>query len=83
MQLWPPKASSSNSPRDGIDIWPNCLSQPNVAKHRQKANDPNRVEEISYEAPDRADKHAVIDAAFVRQRLDSILEKQDLSKFIL
>jgi ATP-dependent HslUV protease ATP-binding subunit HslU len=41
------------------------------------------VEEISYEAPDRADKHAVIDGAFVRQRLDSILEKQDLSKFIL
>ena len=41
------------------------------------------VEEISYEASDRTDKHAIVDAAFVRQRLDSILEKQDLSKFIL
>ncbi len=41
------------------------------------------VEEISYEASDRVDKHAVVDGAFVRERLDSILEKQDLSKFIL
>lgn len=41
------------------------------------------VEEISYEGPERANKHAVIDSSFVRKRLDSILEKQDLSKFIL
>jgi ATP-dependent HslUV protease ATP-binding subunit HslU len=41
------------------------------------------VEEISYEGPERSDKRAVIDGAFVRKRLDSILEKQDLSKFIL
>ncbi len=41
------------------------------------------IEEISYEGPERANKHAVIDSAFVRERLDSILEKQDLSKFIL
>ena len=41
------------------------------------------VEQISYDGPDRPEKHAVIDAAFVRERLDAILEKQDLSKFIL
>jgi ATP-dependent HslUV protease ATP-binding subunit HslU len=41
------------------------------------------VEEISYEASDSKDKHAIVDGAFVRQRLDAILEKQDLSKFIL
>jgi ATP-dependent HslUV protease ATP-binding subunit HslU len=41
------------------------------------------IEEISYEGPERANKHAIIDSAFVRERLDSILEKQDLSKFIL
>ena len=41
------------------------------------------VEQISYDGPDRPEKHAVIDSAFVRERLDAILEKQDLSKFIL
>jgi ATP-dependent HslUV protease ATP-binding subunit HslU len=41
------------------------------------------VEEISYEASDRTNKHALVNGAFVRERLGSILEKQDLSKFIL
>jgi ATP-dependent HslUV protease ATP-binding subunit HslU len=41
------------------------------------------VEEISYEGPDRSEKRVAIDGSFVRKRLDSILEKQDLSKFIL
>src|SRR5437868_3577327 len=41
------------------------------------------VEEISYEGPDLADKRVVIDAAYVRGRLTEILEKEDLSKFIL
>jgi ATP-dependent HslUV protease ATP-binding subunit HslU len=41
------------------------------------------VEEISFEAPDRADKHVVIDAAFVRERLDALVKDEDLSRFIL
>lgn len=41
------------------------------------------VEEISYDAPDMANKKVVIDAKYVRQRLDTILEKEDLSRFIL
>jgi ATP-dependent HslUV protease ATP-binding subunit HslU len=41
------------------------------------------VEEISYEGPDLPDKNVKIDAAYVRGRLDEILEKEDLSKFIL
>ncbi|MBI2805015.1 MAG: ATP-dependent protease ATPase subunit HslU [Planctomycetes bacterium] len=41
------------------------------------------VEEISYEGPDLPDKNVQIDAKYVRGRLDEIMEKEDLSKFIL
>jgi ATP-dependent HslUV protease ATP-binding subunit HslU len=41
------------------------------------------VEEICFEAPDVADKHIRIDGAEVRKRLGSILEKEDLARFIL
>lgn len=41
------------------------------------------VEDISFDAPDLPDKQVVIDAAFVRQRLQDILQREDLSKFIL
>jgi ATP-dependent HslUV protease ATP-binding subunit HslU len=41
------------------------------------------VEEISFGGPDLENKHVTIDGAYVRERLNSILEKEDLSKFIL
>jgi ATP-dependent HslUV protease ATP-binding subunit HslU len=41
------------------------------------------VEEISFSGPDLENKHVTIDGAYVRDRLNSILEKEDLSKFIL
>src|SRR4051794_9386227 len=41
------------------------------------------VEEVSYEGPDLPDKRVVIDAAYVRGRLQDILQKEDVSKFIL
>ena len=41
------------------------------------------VEEISFAAPDLADKHIRIDAKYVRQRLESISKDEDLSRFIL
>jgi ATP-dependent HslUV protease ATP-binding subunit HslU len=41
------------------------------------------VEDISFEGPDLPDKRVVIDGAYVRQRLDQIVQKEDLSKFIL
>ncbi len=41
------------------------------------------VEEISFEAPDRPDKHVKIDAAYVRERLDALAKDEDLSRFIL
>ncbi len=41
------------------------------------------VEEISYEGPDLPNKRVTIDGAYVRGRLAEIMEKEDLSKFIL
>jgi ATP-dependent HslUV protease ATP-binding subunit HslU len=41
------------------------------------------VEEICFEAPELDKKKVVVDAAYVRSRLDGILEKEDLSRFIL
>jgi ATP-dependent HslUV protease ATP-binding subunit HslU len=41
------------------------------------------VEEVSFEGPDMPDKKVRIDGAYVHGRLTEILEKEDLSKFIL
>jgi ATP-dependent HslUV protease ATP-binding subunit HslU len=41
------------------------------------------VEEISFEAPDLPDKRVVIDGAYVRSRLADVLQREDLSRFIL
>jgi ATP-dependent HslUV protease ATP-binding subunit HslU len=41
------------------------------------------VEEISFQGPDQKPKRVVIDGGYVRERLTEILEKEDLSKFIL
>ena len=41
------------------------------------------VEEVSYEGPDMPQKRVVIDGAYVRDRIGAILQREDLSKFIL
>lgn len=41
------------------------------------------LEEISFEAPDLPEKTVQIDAAYVRQRLESISSDEDLSRYIL
>jgi len=41
------------------------------------------IEELSFDAPDRADKRCVIDAASVHARLESLVKDEDLSRFIL
>ncbi len=41
------------------------------------------VEEISFDAPDMAERRVVIDGAQVRSKLDDVLKREDLSKFIL
>ena len=41
------------------------------------------VEDVSFDGPDRPDKHVVINGPYVRGRLTEIMMKEDLSKFIL
>ncbi len=41
------------------------------------------VEDLSFEAPERRGTEAVIDAAYVRGRLEPVVHNQDLSQFIL
>ncbi len=41
------------------------------------------VEDVSFEGPDLKDRRVVIDGAYVRGRLTEIVQKEDLSKFIL
>jgi ATP-dependent HslUV protease ATP-binding subunit HslU len=41
------------------------------------------VEEVSYEGPDLPQKRVTIDGKFVRDKLGAILQREDLSKFIL
>jgi ATP-dependent HslUV protease ATP-binding subunit HslU len=41
------------------------------------------VEEVSFVGPDLENKHVVIDGPYVHGKLNAILEKEDLSKFIL
>ena len=41
------------------------------------------VEEVSYEGPDLKNKQVTIDGPYVRDRLAPILQKEDLSKYIL
>ncbi len=41
------------------------------------------VEDVSFQGPDLPEKHVVIDGKYVRDRLTAILQKEDLSRFIL
>jgi ATP-dependent HslUV protease ATP-binding subunit HslU len=41
------------------------------------------LDEISFDAPDRAEKKVVVDARYVREKLAEIIKDEDLSKYIL
>ena len=41
------------------------------------------LEALSFEAPDRAGGRQVVNEAFVHERLDALVEDEDLSRFIL
>jgi len=41
------------------------------------------LEEVSFQGPDLADKHVVVDAGYVRERLSDIVRDADLSRYIL
>jgi ATP-dependent HslUV protease ATP-binding subunit HslU len=74
--------------RDGIEALADIAfevnrQQQNIGARRLHTILERVVEDVSYEGPDLPDKHVVIDSNYVRQRLDQIVQKEDLSKFIL
>lgn len=73
---------------DGIDALADIAYQvnrthQNIGARRLHTVLEKVVEQISFEAPDLTDKQVVIDAAFVHHRLADILQREDLSKYIL
>src|SRR4051794_12872235 len=73
---------------DGIEAladiaWEVNRTTQNIGARRLHTILERVLEEISYQGPDLPNKHVRIDAAYVRGRLAEILEKEDLSKFIL
>jgi ATP-dependent HslUV protease ATP-binding subunit HslU len=74
--------------RDGIEALADIAfevnrQQQNIGARRLHTILERVVEDISFEGPDLADKRVLIDSAYVRQRLDQIVQTEDLSKFIL
>ena len=41
------------------------------------------LDELSFDAPDREEKSQVIDAAYVKSKLDDVVKNEDLSRYIL
>jgi ATP-dependent HslUV protease ATP-binding subunit HslU len=41
------------------------------------------LDDISFDAPDMVEKEVVIDAQYVREKLENIVEDEDLSRYIL
>jgi ATP-dependent HslUV protease ATP-binding subunit HslU len=41
------------------------------------------LDDISFDAPDMAGKEVVIDANYVKEKLENIVEDEDLSRYIL
>jgi ATP-dependent HslUV protease ATP-binding subunit HslU len=74
--------------RDGIEAIADIAfevnrSQQNIGARRLHTILERVAEEISYQAPEVDSKKLVIDAAYVRGKLTNILQREDLSKFIL
>ena len=73
--------------RDGIEALADIAQEvnrtaQNIGARRLHTILERVVEEVSFEGPDLK-KKVVIDSAYVRGRLAEVLEKEDLSKFIL
>jgi ATP-dependent HslUV protease ATP-binding subunit HslU len=74
--------------RDGVEALAeiayevNCTTQ-NIGARRLHTILERVVEDVSFEGPDLKKKTVTIDGSYVRNRLTAILEREDLSKFIL
>ncbi|MFO0973145.1 MAG: ATP-dependent protease ATPase subunit HslU [Phycisphaerae bacterium] len=63
--------------------WTVNRSTQNIGARRLHTISERVLEELSFDAPERAGSELLIDAAYVRQRLADIVKDEDLSRFIL
>ncbi len=74
--------------RDGIEALADTAfevnrSAQNIGARRLHTILEKVVEEVSYDGPDLVEKRVVVDAAYVNARLGPIVQREDLTKFIL
>ncbi|VTR96111.1 atp-dependent protease : ATP-dependent protease ATPase subunit HslU OS=Planctomyces maris DSM 8797 GN=hslU PE=3 SV=1: AAA_2: AAA_2: ClpB_D2-small [Gemmata massiliana] len=74
--------------RDGLEALADIAfdvnrSNQNIGARRLHTVIEKVVEEVSFNGPDLADKRVVIDGKFVRDKLGPVVQREDLSKFIL
>jgi len=58
-------------------------SMENIGARRLQTIMERLLEEVSFEAPDIEIKHIIVDADYVRERLQDIVKDEDLSRYIL
>lgn len=73
---------------DGIDALADIATDvnartENIGARRLHTIMERLLEEISFQAPDIAEKQVTIDAAYVRERLSGLAKDEDLSRYIL
>ena len=73
---------------DAIDVMADLAHQvnrstQNIGARRLHTILEKVVEELSFDAPDRAEKSVTIDGAYVRDRLEKLSKDEDLSRYIL
>jgi ATP-dependent HslUV protease ATP-binding subunit HslU len=73
---------------DAIDVMADIAFQvnrstQNIGARRLHTILERVVEDISFDAPDRKERKVVVDASYVRQRLDELARDEDLSRYIL
>jgi ATP-dependent HslUV protease ATP-binding subunit HslU len=77
-----------NYTRDGVEALADIAFEvnrttQNIGARRLHTILERVVEDVSFEGPDMQDKNVTIDASYVRGRLQEIMAKEDLTRFIL
>ncbi len=63
--------------------WQVNQSTQNIGARRLHTILERLLEELSFDAPDRKGETITVDAAYVHERLDPVIQQEDLSRFIL
>jgi ATP-dependent HslUV protease ATP-binding subunit HslU len=59
------------------------LRTENIGARRLHTILENLLDDISFDAPNAENKEIIIDADYVRERLDDVVKNEDLSRYIL